>query len=156
MSPTSYESETCTITNQHRRPRAAALPRHLHPEQKQRRGLVLWALGSLIWSNGHMVWGFFKYWCWLSPVTWGRSYHCYHGYHIREWRPMVLALALTLQITEPSRTRVSASEEQDNTCFAVSRGCYKDQVSQGTRKSQLPLLSECTVLLQISTLIKGD
>lgn len=83
----------------------------------------------------HMVWGFFKYWCWLSPVTWGRSYHCYHGYHLRDWKPMVLALALTFQITEPSRTRVSSSEEQDNPCSAASRGCYKDQVSKGTRKS---------------------
>lgn len=26
----------------------AALPRSLHPQQKQRRGLVVWALGSLI------------------------------------------------------------------------------------------------------------
>lgn len=112
-----------------------------------------WAAWSGSMAHGM---GLFKYWCWLSPVTWGRSYHCYHGYHVRDWRPMVLALALTLQITEPSRTRVSSSEEQFNPCSAASRGCYKDQVSKGTRKSQLPLLSESTVLLQMSTLVKWD
>ena len=54
---------------------------------------------------------------------------------------MVLVLALTLQITEPSRTRVSLSEEQDNPCSAASRGYYKDQVSKDTRKSQLTVFA---------------